>query len=83
MRPRNGAMQMFATLPRVTAGLGMTAGAHHGYPNRSQRITQRRALACAENDADLRKRDAQRAHQLDKFAVIHREERPKSAGCRT
>jgi hypothetical protein len=27
----HGAMQMFAALPRVAAGLGVTAGTHHGH----------------------------------------------------
>ena len=79
----DGAMQMLATLPRVTPGFGMAAGAHHGYSNRSQCVAHRRALACTEHDTDLGKRDAQRAHQLDKFAVIHRKEGPKSASRRT
>src|SRR5215471_2558140 len=79
----HGAVQMFAALSGVTAGLGMAPGAHHGYSDRSQRVAQRRALAGAEHDSDLWERAAQRAHQLNKFAIAHREERTKSASRRT
>src|SRR5438874_13579668 len=72
----HGAMQMFAALSRVTAGLGMTAGAHHRYSDRDERITQRRSLARAEHDPNLGVRDSQSAHELDKLAVAHRESRP-------
>src|SRR4029453_5262576 len=73
---------MLSTLPGVTAGLGVTAGAHHRYSDRSQGIAQRRALTRAEHDADLRERNAQRARQLHKSAVGHREKGTKSAGPR-
>jgi hypothetical protein len=69
----HGAMQMFAALSRVTAGFGMTAGAHQRYSDRGERIAQRRALARAKHDPNLRERDSQSAHQLDKLAVAHRE----------
>jgi hypothetical protein len=79
----HGAMQMFAALPCVTAGLGVTAGAHHRYPDRGQSIAKRRTLARAEDDAEMRERHAQCAGQLHKFAVVHGEERTKSASGRT
>src|SRR5262245_9894944 len=71
----HGTMQMFAALSSVTARLGMTAGAHHRNSDRGERIAERRALAGTQHDPDLRERNTQRAHQLYKFAVAHREER--------
>src|SRR5438046_10467337 len=56
----HGAMQMFAALSCVTAGLGMTAGAHHRYSDRAERIPQRRPPACPDHDPELPKRCAQR-----------------------
>src|SRR5882762_4122393 len=50
----HGAMQMFAALSGVTAGLGMAAGAHDRDSDRGERIAHRRALARAEHDANLR-----------------------------
>src|SRR5215831_17575557 len=79
----HSAMEMFKALPGITTWLGVTAGAHHRYSNRGERIAQRRALACAEHDPNLRKRDAQRAHELHKLLVGHREQRPKSTSCWT
>ena len=58
----HGAMQMFAALSRVTAGLGMTARAHQRCSDRGERIAQRRALARAKHDPNLRERDSQSAH---------------------
>src|SRR5438552_17374965 len=75
----HSAMQMFTALPGVTAGLSVTAGAHHRYSDYRQRVSQRRALACAEHDAELRESNPQRAHQLRQFAVGHRKKRTKSA----
>src|SRR4029453_18764290 len=69
----HGAMKMFATLAGVTTGLGVAAGAHHGYSDRGERIAERRPLACAEHDPNLRERDAQCAHELHKLLVGHRE----------
>jgi hypothetical protein len=54
----HGEMQMFAAPPGVTAGLGMTAGAHHCYANGSQCIAKRRALARTQHDPNLRECDA-------------------------
>src|SRR5262245_30203004 len=69
----HSAMEMFTALPSITTWLGVAAGAHHRYCNRGERIAQRRALACAEHDPNLRERDAQRAHELHKLLVGHRE----------
>src|SRR6266542_4019625 len=55
----HGTMEMLAALPGVTTRLGVTAGAHDRYPDYRKRVSQRRALACAEHDAKLRERNAQ------------------------
>ena len=49
-------------LRELAAGLGMTADTHNRYSDRGERIAQRRALARAEHDPNLRERDSQSAH---------------------
>src|SRR5213076_2727714 len=76
----DGAMDFLPALTGVTARLGMTAGAHHRYPDLDEQIAQRSRLTRAQNDPDLRECNAQRAHQLNQIAIAHRKMRAKFAG---
>ena len=78
----DGEMQVVASFAGIAAGFGMAAGAHCGDAEWQNRIAQPRRLPGAEDDADVRKRDAQGADQLDKLRVAQFHARLKAAGAR-
>src|SRR6267142_3795125 len=62
-------MQILFPLAGVATRFRMAAGAHHGNAERSDGISQGRRLTRTQDDSDLRESNAQRAKELDEFAV--------------
>ena len=76
-------MNFLFALTGVTARFGVTAGAHHCYPDLDQQIAQRSRLTRAQDDPDLRESNAQRAYQMNEIAIAHGKVRAKFSGRRT
>src|SRR5688572_30875232 len=60
---------MFSPRASVTTGFGMAARADMSDSDGEQTVAQARRFACRENDAGIRKHQAQCAHELHKLAV--------------
>ena len=65
-------MEVVAARAGVAAGFGVAAGAHGRHAERDERVAQGRGFAGGEHEADLGKRDAQGAQELDQGAVVQR-----------
>ena len=65
-------VEVVASEAGVSAGFGVAARAHQRDAERRDGIAQGRGFACAQDEADARKMQAERAEQLDKIAIADR-----------